>query len=140
MTRDPRRDHSRPHPQPQPTKGVHHAHGAATPLPFPSARHAASHVHGQEAGRREHRIRRTYRAMAALCATLFPIAAVVGASLEDASAVTRVAVAWAIASLAGVAVCAYAAAVGAPSRTPRPARQPQSGRRGAVHPRWLPRR
>ena len=62
--------------------------------------------------RHERRTRCAYRATAALCATLLPIAAVVGASLENASAVTRVAVAWAIASLAAVAVCAYATAAG----------------------------
>lgn len=86
--------------------------------------------------RHERRTRCAYRATAALCATLLPIAAVVGASLENASAVTRVAVAWAIASLAAVAVCAYATAAGAQSRAPRPVRLPHSGRVGKEHSRW----
>jgi hypothetical protein len=52
----------------------------------------------------------TYRGTAALSATLVLIATVVGASLDNASAVTRMAVACVIAVLAGVAVYAYAAA------------------------------
>ena len=67
-----------------------------------------------------------YVVIATTCAVLLPAVAAVGASLEGADALIRVAVAGVIASLAGLAVSASAAATKAADRRAASAGRPSS--------------